>query len=73
MSFGDEAKNQQFDGHTEIKPYITFFFCLPGNFFGDVHGIWGLAIEATHGCLFFAEECLPNVRYQLVPCEKDQR
>lgn len=32
ISFGDEAKNQQFDDHTEIKPYITFFFLSSREF-----------------------------------------
>lgn len=36
-------------------------FCLPENFFINFHGIWELAVEATHECPFFEEECLPNL------------
>lgn len=49
--------------------YLGFYF--PGNSFGDFHGTWGLAVEATRDCPFFTEE-YPSLWYWLVPWEKDQ-
>lgn len=34
-------------------------FCLPGNSFGDFHGILGLPVEATHDCLSLARSAFP--------------